>query len=54
VKIDVITIFPEYLAPLRQSLLGKAVERGLVTCGSGPTTSTAPWTTPRTAEGQAW
>jgi tRNA (guanine37-N1)-methyltransferase len=29
-RIDVITIFPEYLAPLRQSLLGKAVERGLV------------------------
>ena len=28
--IDVITIFPEYLAPLRQSLLGKAIERGLV------------------------
>ena len=28
--IQVITIFPEYLAPLRQSLLGKAVERGLV------------------------
>ena len=32
-RIDVITIFPEYLAPLRQSLLGKAVERGLVTVG---------------------
>jgi tRNA (guanine37-N1)-methyltransferase len=29
-RIDVITIFPEYLAPLRQSLLGKAAERGLV------------------------
>jgi len=28
--VDVITIFPEYLAPLRQSLLGKAAERGLV------------------------
>jgi len=28
---DVITIFPEYLAPLRQSLLGKAIERGQVT-----------------------
>jgi tRNA (guanine37-N1)-methyltransferase len=33
VRIDVITIFPEYLAPLRQSLLGKAAERGLVTIG---------------------
>lgn len=32
-RIDVITIFPEYLAPLRQSLLGKAVERGLVSVG---------------------
>lgn len=29
-RIDVITIFPEYLAPLRVSLLGKAAERGLV------------------------
>jgi tRNA (guanine37-N1)-methyltransferase len=27
-RLDVITIFPEYLAPLRQSLLGKAIERG--------------------------
>jgi tRNA (guanine37-N1)-methyltransferase len=33
VQIDVITIFPEYLAPLRQSLLGKAAERGLVRIG---------------------
>jgi len=30
VKIDVITIFPEYFAPLRVSLLGKAAERGIV------------------------
>jgi tRNA (guanine37-N1)-methyltransferase len=29
-KIDIITIFPDYLAPLRQSLLGKAIERGQV------------------------
>jgi tRNA (guanine37-N1)-methyltransferase len=28
--IDVVTIFPDYLAPLRQSLLGKAIERGQV------------------------
>ena len=27
-RIDVVTIFPEYLTPLRQSLLGKAIERG--------------------------
>jgi tRNA (guanine37-N1)-methyltransferase len=31
--IQVVTIFPEYLAPLRQSLLGKAAERGLVEVG---------------------
>jgi tRNA (guanine37-N1)-methyltransferase len=28
--LDIVTIFPEYLAPLRQSLLGKAIERGQV------------------------
>lgn len=27
-RIDVVTIFPEYLAPLRLSLLGKAIDRG--------------------------
>src|SRR5688572_21516418 len=32
-RIDVVTIFPEYLAPLGQSLLGKAAERGLVSIG---------------------
>lgn len=32
-RIDVVTIFPEYLAPLRQSLLGKAIERGDVELG---------------------
>jgi tRNA (guanine37-N1)-methyltransferase len=30
VRIDVVTIFPEYLQPLSMSLLGKASERGLV------------------------
>jgi tRNA (guanine37-N1)-methyltransferase len=30
VKIDVVTIFPDYLTPLRESLLGKAIERGLL------------------------
>ncbi|MFL6144428.1 MAG: tRNA (guanosine(37)-N1)-methyltransferase TrmD [Labedaea sp.] len=30
-RLDVITIFPEYLAPLRAALLGRAVERGLLT-----------------------
>ncbi|HEY8371504.1 MAG TPA: tRNA (guanosine(37)-N1)-methyltransferase TrmD [Pseudonocardiaceae bacterium] len=29
-RIDVITIFPDYLAPLRQALLGKAIDRGLI------------------------
>ena len=29
-RIDVVTIFPDYLAPLRQSLLGKAIDRGQV------------------------
>jgi tRNA (guanine37-N1)-methyltransferase len=30
VRIDVITIFPEYLAPLRAALLGKAIDKGLI------------------------
>lgn len=29
-RVDVVTIFPEYLAPLRVSLLGKAIERGVI------------------------
>ncbi len=29
-RIDVVTIFPSYLDPLRQSLPGKAIESGLV------------------------
>ena len=29
-RFDVVTIFPEYLEPMRASLLGKAAERGLV------------------------
>ncbi|HEX4703517.1 MAG TPA: tRNA (guanosine(37)-N1)-methyltransferase TrmD [Pseudonocardiaceae bacterium] len=28
--VDVVTIFPEYLAPARAALLGKAIERGLI------------------------
>jgi tRNA (guanine37-N1)-methyltransferase len=31
--IDVVTIFPEYLQPLRESLLGKAIERDQVRVG---------------------
>jgi len=30
VRLDVVTIFPEYLEPLRTALLGRAAERGLV------------------------
>ena len=30
-RIDVVTIFPEYLDPLRQSLPGKAIDAGIVT-----------------------
>lgn len=29
-RIDVVTIFPEYFGPVRQSLLGKAIDRGLI------------------------
>lgn len=32
-RIDVISIFPEYLEPLRIALLGKAIERGLIDLG---------------------
>jgi tRNA (guanine37-N1)-methyltransferase len=32
-RLDVVTIFPDYLSPLRQSLLGKAIERGQVQLG---------------------
>jgi tRNA (guanine37-N1)-methyltransferase len=30
VKIDIITIFPDYFSPLQVSLLGKAAERGII------------------------
>jgi len=30
VRLDVVTIFPAYLAPLREALLGRAIDRGLV------------------------
>ncbi|MGJ7441484.1 tRNA (guanosine(37)-N1)-methyltransferase TrmD [Aquipuribacter sp. MA13-6] len=29
-RVDVVTVFPDYLAPLRLSLIGRAVERGLI------------------------
>jgi tRNA (guanine37-N1)-methyltransferase len=33
VRIDVVSIFPEYLEPLRQSLPGRAIEAGIVELG---------------------
>lgn len=32
-RLDVITIFPEYLEPLRHALLGKAIEQGILDVG---------------------
>src|SRR5829696_2676052 len=32
-RIDVVTIFPGYLRPLREALLGKAIDRGLIELG---------------------
>jgi len=32
-QVDVISIFPDYLAPLRLSLVGKAIDKGLITLG---------------------
>jgi len=33
VRLDVVTIFPEYLAPMRAALLGKAIDKGLISVG---------------------
>ncbi|MDK8578187.1 tRNA (guanosine(37)-N1)-methyltransferase TrmD [Corynebacterium pseudodiphtheriticum] len=32
-RLDVVSIFPEYLQPLRHALLGRAIERGLISVG---------------------
>ncbi|RJQ74341.1 tRNA (guanosine(37)-N1)-methyltransferase TrmD [Pseudonocardiaceae bacterium YIM PH 21723] len=32
-RIDVVTIFPEYLTPLRAALLGKAIDKGILEVG---------------------
>lgn len=32
-RLDVVTIFPDYFAPLRLSLVGKAIEKGIVSLG---------------------
>ena len=60
VRLDVVTIFPDYLAPLRLSLIGRAVDDGLLDLrvhdlrDLDRPTGTAPSTTPRTAGGRAW
>ena len=59
-RIDVVTIFPEYLEPLNVSLVGKARARGQLdvqrprSARTGRTTGTTPSTTPRTAAAPAW
>ena len=56
-RVDIVTIFPEYLAPLDLSLIGKARGQGRLDdrrarpARAGPTTCTARSTTPRTAAG---
>ena len=32
-RLDVVTIFPDYLDPLRHALLGKAIEKGILEVG---------------------
>lgn len=32
-RLDVVTVFPDYLAPLHLALLGRAVDRGIVSIG---------------------
>ena len=32
-RLDVVTVFPEYLAPLRLALLGRAIDRGILEVG---------------------
>ena len=59
VRLDVVTIFPDYLAPLDLSLLGRAGSAACstcrcTTCATGPTTGTARSTTRRTAAAPAW
>ena len=60
VRIDVVTIFPDYLAPLELSLAGKARDKGLLDIRVHDlrqldhTTGTTPSTTRRTAAAPAW
>ena len=58
-RIDVVSIFPEYLAPLELSLIGKARQDGLLDLKvhdlrDSPPTGTAPSMTPPTAAAPAW
>ena len=54
-RIDVVTIFPEYLAPLDLSLIGQAFSTfGSTTCAASRTTGTGLWTTRRPAAARAW
>lgn len=58
-RIDVVTIFPEYLDPLDVSLVGKARARGVLDVHvhdlrEGRTTGTTRSTTPRMAVVPAW
>jgi tRNA (guanine37-N1)-methyltransferase len=31
VRLSIVTIFPDYVAPLREALLGKAIDKGIIT-----------------------
>ncbi len=58
-KIDIVSVFPEYFEVLNLSLLGKAQEKGLVesprtTCATGRTTCTIPWMILPSAAARAW
>ena len=59
-RIDVVSIFGDYFAPLDLSLIGKAPASvgcstcTCTTCGAGPPTCTAPSTTRPTAAARAW
>ena len=58
-RVDIISIFPEYFAPLDVSLIGKARERGILDIRLHQLRDWThdvhrPWTTRRTAAGRAW
>ena len=58
-KIDIVSVFPEYFEVLNLSLLGKARRRAWLPfrrtiCAIGRTTCIIPWMTPRSAAAPAW